>query len=64
MINAKTQGRKAARSIEDRTVLVAQAFCEACITDLNRGKATLRGETLASFMRLCNQVGISALQIL
>ena len=64
-LNAKTQGRRGAKRLEeDRTVTKAQEFCHACITDLNQGRATLAGETLAAFMGLCNQVGISTLQIL
>lgn len=34
-------------------------FCELCVADLNDGKATLRGDTLAAFEQLLASAGIS-----
>lgn len=50
-------------SAPDRTMILAQNFCERTISDLNRGNATLRYETLEAFERLCTQCGISTNRI-
>lgn len=50
-------------STTDRTLAIAQDFCERTITDLNSGRATLRYETLEAFEKLCVQCGISTTRI-
>lgn len=48
----------------DNTITIAQDFCQRTISDLNRGEATLKYDTLEAFCKLCTQCGISTMQIL